>query len=231
VQTHFLIVDANLIPQTKTSSQLKEVEVEAKDWNATANERVWAVRKEGIGSGQRAEGEAEPSVMVWEVQIIQEFCDHGSLRSVLSDKTFLKRNGHLDAGVMLKLAGDVARGMLHIHSMQIVHGDLKALNILVTGESSLTAKVADFGLSVRMEHDQTHVSGMHAGTLTHMAPEILMSGHLSKAADVYAFGILMYEVQTKQKAFKGVPMHQLTSDVCSKMRRPVFPPEAPIKVG
>jgi len=188
--------------------------------------------KETVSSAEsgQEEGAGQPSILVWEVQIIQEFCDRGSLRNVLTDTELVNSStGRLEPSTVLKLAGDVARGMLHIHSMQIVHGDLKAPNILVTGDITLTAKVADFGLSVRMEQDQTHVSGMHAGTLTHMAPEILTSGRLSKGADVYAFGILMFEMQTGQKAFKGVPMHQLTTDVCSKMRRPVFPPDAPLK--
>eukprot|EP00951_Prasinocladus_malaysianus_P022746 scaffold191589_cov45-Prasinocladus_malaysianus.AAC.2 len=141
------------------------------------------------------------------------------------------KTGLMDPTALLKLAGDVARGMLHIHSMQIVHGDLKAHNILVTGADGLSAKVADFGLSVRMEQEQTHVSGVHAGTLTHMAPEILMSGRLSKAADVYAFGIIMFELLTGEKAFKGAAMHQLSADVCTKQLRPQFPLGSPPKVG
>ena len=131
---------------------------------------------------------------------------------------------------MFKIAGDIARGMMHIHSMQIVHGDLKAHNILITETNGATAKVADFGLSIKMDTEQTHVSGVHAGTLTHMAPEILMSGHISKAADVYAFGILMYETLTAQKAFRGVPMHLISSKICSGRERPMFPPGCPASV-
>ena len=48
----------------------------------------------------------------------------------------------------------------------------------------VTAKVADFGLSVQMNMAETHVSGLHHGTLTHMAPEVLLSGVQSNAADV-----------------------------------------------
>lgn len=52
------------------------------------------------------------------------------------------------------------------------------------------------------------------GTLTHMAPEILIKGHISKAADVYAFGMVLWELYTSQKVFKGIPRallgHQIT---------------------
>lgn len=47
-------------------------------------------------------------------------------------------------------------------------------------------QVADFGLSVKMDHMETHLSNTFQGTMSHMAPEILVKGYLSKAADVYA---------------------------------------------
>eukprot|EP00983_Pelagomonas_calceolata_P081776 1155691-Pelagomonas_calceolata.AAC.3 len=47
-------------------------------------------------------------------------------------------------------------------------------------------KVSDFGLSVRMENMETHVSSLFQGTMTHMAPEVLLKGTCSKASDVYA---------------------------------------------
>jgi serine/threonine protein kinase len=60
-----------------------------------------------------------------------------------------------------------------------------------SGRSSgrgVTAKVSDFGLAIKIdpEQDQTHMSGCFQGTITHMAPELLLSGHMSKAVDVSA---------------------------------------------
>lgn len=52
------------------------------------------------------------------------------------------------------------------------------------------------------------------GTLTHMAPEILIKGHISKAADVYALAIVLWELYTAKHVFKGIPRallgHQIT---------------------
>ncbi len=92
-------------------------------------------------------------------------------------------DGRLDLALVLNLALDVARAMVYLHSRDIIHGDLKARNVLLKSGSSepgraLTAKVADFGLS------QPLVSGQHAlgsscqGTLTHMAPEVLAHGQV-----------------------------------------------------
>ena len=64
----------------------------------------------------------------------------------------------------------------------------QALNILLQGQPDeprgMVAKVADFGLSVQMNQTETHVSGLYQGTLTHMAPEVLLNGAQSNAADV-----------------------------------------------
>lgn len=54
------------------------------------------------------------------------------------------------------------------------------------------AKVCDFGLSFALESAATHVSQAWQGTLTHMAPEIMLHGQMGKAADVYAFGITLW---------------------------------------
>lgn len=68
--------------------------------------------------------------------------------------------------------------------------DLKARNIMLKSSGTegrgVTAKVADFGLSTRMEHQETHLSSCFQGTLTHMAPEVMLEGRISKAADVYS---------------------------------------------
>eukprot|EP00873_Tetraselmis_striata_P011894 jgi/Tetstr1/432158/TSEL_021615.t1 len=139
---------------------------------------------------------------------------------------------------MLTLATDVACGMAHIHSHNIIHGDLKALNVLLTPSHreciyddaelpNLVAKVTDFGLSAKLDSAATHVSSNYCGTITHMAPETLLAGHLSKSADVYAFGILMYEFFTGKYLYKGLTIPQVSNEVIHKRKRPVFPPHVP----
>ena len=65
---------------------------------------------------------------------------------------------------------------------------LQVQNVLLRSNASegrcVTAKIADFGLSLKMDKQETHVSKVFQGTLTHMAPEVLLDGHQSKAADV-----------------------------------------------
>ena len=65
------------------------------------------------------------------------------------------------------------------------------------------------------------------GTLTHMAPELLLHGRMSKAADVYAFGIMLYELFTASEPFHGVPQALLGHQVIHERKRPAFPMRPP----
>ncbi|GLI68305.1 hypothetical protein VaNZ11_012666 [Volvox africanus] len=239
------------------------------------------------------------NVHSWEVRLVLEYCDRGSLRDVLNEAVVaaLHAKGRSDAGAAtgggggvggdgaadpegdagqrvqplaqlqqgLVAAGvvggggggataaaasgescplgyaevldnclDVARAMLHMHSENIVHGDLKARNILLktggVGDGrSYVAKVADFGLSLRIDPHETHVSNVYQGTITHMAPEVLLHGKVSKMSDVYAFAILMWQTYTAGQAFKGTPRALLGHEVTKMNRRPPFPLDTPFE--
>lgn len=60
-----------------------------------------------------------------------------------------------------------------------------------------------------------------------MAPEVLMFGKISRASDVYAFGVLLWELYTAQQAFKGMPKALLGHEVTKMGQRPEFPPDSP----
>uniref|UniRef100_A0A383WJZ4 Protein kinase domain-containing protein n=1 Tax=Tetradesmus obliquus TaxID=3088 RepID=A0A383WJZ4_TETOB len=91
-----------------------------------------------------------------------------------------------------------------------------------------TAKVCDFGFSQCLRAGQSHCSTAAAGTITHQAPEVLLSGHLSPAADIYAFGIILWELLTGESPFRGMLEGDLVVGVCDRKLRPVFPPGAPV---
>ncbi|GFR51737.1 hypothetical protein Agub_g14113, partial [Astrephomene gubernaculifera] len=111
---------------------------------------------------------------------------------------------------------------------------LKARNILLKSGGCgdgrpYVAKVADFGLSMRMDPHETHVSNVYQGTITHMAPEVLLHGKVSKMSDVYAFAILMWETYTGGQAFKGTPRALLGHEITKMNRRPQFPYDTPFE--
>ncbi|GAX79176.1 hypothetical protein CEUSTIGMA_g6616.t1 [Chlamydomonas eustigma] len=172
----------------------------------------------------------QTSIHSYEVRLVIEFCDKGSLHEALSMGAFLQGCG-LCVSAILETAADVARAIVHMHAADVIHSDLKARNIMLKSSGQdgrgFTAKVADFGMSSQINQTEGHVSSMFQGTLTHMAPEVLMQGHISKAGDVYAFGILMWELFAAADPYTDLPAALLGHAITQENRRPKFPPFAP----
>ena len=126
--------------------------------------------------------------------IVLEFCESGSLRQLIEDHYFDSiRN-------LIRVAKEIATGMAYLHSQQILHGDLSSNNVLFDKE--YTAKISDFGLS--RDFGGVTVITSALGTTCYMAPELLSSGKLNKAGDVYSYGILLLEMLTGKRAFSGM---------------------------
>jgi|JI10StandDraft_1071094.scaffolds.fasta_scaffold309369_2 serine/threonine protein kinase len=133
--------------------------------------------------------------------IITEFIDGGDLRKLLNDRHGLDwvREGR-------KMIFQIADGIRYIHSKGIVHRDLKSDNIFIS--SSNEPKIGDFGL-VKQMMDESGASligasvtgfGTGVGTPMYMAPEVL-AGQFHKASDVWAFGLIVWEVLSGQIPF------------------------------
>eukprot|EP00117_Sycon_ciliatum_P026691 scpid7703/ scgid21849/ Tyrosine-protein kinase isoform SRK1 len=109
-------------------------------------------------------------------------------------------------GEQLEYAFQVAAGMDYLHQRGVLHCDLAARNILINSDGVL--KISDFGLARLVGSPECHVSGKPAKFATRWtAPEVLFDGLLSKAADVWSFGIMFYEFVTSG----AVPYGDLTN--------------------
>lgn len=178
-----------------------------------------------IVSSAKDRNSSEQGIISYEVRLVLEYCDRGTLRDAL-DRNLFFSTSPFNYKAVLDTACDVARAMLHLHSGNVLHSDLKARNVMLRSSGSdsrrIVAKVADFGLSISLDDQQTHMSALYQGTLTHMAPEVLMRGHVSKAADVYAFGITMYELVTGCHPFSDTPKAHLGHAITVGKLRPSF---------
>lgn len=129
-----------------------------------------------------------------EPMLVMELMDHGSLLDVLQNETFV-----LDGDLVLPILRDIAQGVLFLHnaSPPIVHGDLKAENILVDGR--FHAKVADFGMGGKAFRKE---KVGEFGSPYFQAPEILRgSGVNTPASDSYAFGMILYEIYSRKEPY------------------------------
>uniref|UniRef100_A0A383VPR0 Protein kinase domain-containing protein n=1 Tax=Tetradesmus obliquus TaxID=3088 RepID=A0A383VPR0_TETOB len=159
-----------------------------------------------------------------EVWLVMELCGCGNLKEAYGTPR--------DTMAMARLVSrllEVAQGMAFLHAHRVLHGDLKAANVLLksTIYSSFghVSKISDFGLASRLLDGATHRSTQTTGTISHSAPEVLTTGRMSAAADVYSFGIMMWELFTASSAFKGHFGNVVQRVVAGE--RPPLPEEAP----
>jgi len=135
----------------------------------------------------------------------------------------LRQSGAFSQRRAIQFAIQIARGMAAAHDRGIIHRDLKPENIFLTRGGGL--KILDFGLAkMNPELDLvddgadsptligTSEPGMVIGTVGYMAPEQLRGEEVDHRADIFAFGAILHEMLTGQRAFKGTtPIATLSS--------------------
>jgi len=113
--------------------------------------------------------------------------------------SLLKRIGRIPLDKGVEIARQLCAGLAAAHDKGIIHRDLKPANIMIDGEGKV--RVMDFGLAALVaDSDDTKV---FAGTPAYMAPEQLAGGEATAKSDIYALGLILYELFTGHKAHTG----------------------------
>eukprot|EP00884_Botryococcus_braunii_P014358 jgi/Botrbrau1/22923/Bobra.0030s0002.2 len=178
-------------------------------------------------SSRGKKGTSQSTVVAW---LITEFCDKGTLAdAVIKGWLMTTRSpltGRTDWGAAMSVSRDIASGMAELHSHGVAHGDLSAGNVLLQSCSErpygFAAKIADFGLARQMDI-QSRISTDSYGTVSYLAPETFTQGIIGKAADVYAFGVVMWEVVSHTRAWAGMLHAQIMFAVAMRRRKLEFP--------
>ncbi|MFQ5807716.1 MAG: serine/threonine-protein kinase [Phycisphaerae bacterium] len=142
--------------------------------------------------------------------IVMEYVDGTSLRDLLL------RSGALDLSLALYVMRSVVSAVAALHDANVIHRDLKPANVLFDSDGE--ARVCDFGLAC--EFDVTAYKGQAGnigGSPLYMAPE-MFDGHVSPQSDVYALGIVLFEVLAGAPPFSAQTISEIKA--CHIVRQP-----------
>lgn len=101
----------------------------------------------------------------------------------------------------IDLAAQIAKGLSKAHEAGIIHRDIKPANVMVTSDG--VAKIVDFGIAKLSGHTGATRTGLTLGTVAYMSPEQIEHGVADAQSDVWALGLVFYEMLAGQRAFPG----------------------------
>jgi len=125
----------------------------------------------------------------------------------------------LPLGEKLRLSEQICQALANAHAHGIIHRDLKPENIMVTPQGD--ARLMDFGLARRLDDPRLTAEGSIMGTFLYMAPEIALGQEASPQSDLYALGVILYELFTGRTPFSADDLLALISQ---HLHAPVVPP-------
>ena len=167
-----------------------------------ATEPAWIERF--YAEVRHARGVSHPNVCrVYDVGEIEgrhflsmEYVDGEDLASLL------RRIGRLPPDKAVEIARELCAGLAAAHDKGVLHRDLKPANVMIDGRGR--AKITDFGLAVGVEGDKGGAEV--SGTPAYMAPEQLSGKGASVQSDIYALGLVLYEIFTGRKPFEAATL-------------------------
>lgn len=162
--------------------------------------------------------------------IAMEYCDKGELSRAIDKGEYVLSFDSLRPNMraILYSALDIAKGLEYLHSMGIVHGDLKPDNVLrksvEVDSRRCICKICDFGLSRKVGDILAETDTL--GMISYMPPELLRQGYVGRFTDIYSFGMLLWEMATSDVPFAEVDYNQIVLETVNG-RRPQIPDSTP----
>ena len=127
--------------------------------------------------------------------LVMEYVTGGSLRDLL------EAEGQLPAERAIEIGLDLADALTRAHRLGIIHRDLKPRNVLLAGDGS--PRLTDFGIAYAVNSHRITDSSTIVGTVPYLSPEACKGESLDTRTDIWAFGIMLYEMLTGEPPFSG----------------------------
>jgi len=145
--------------------------------------------------------------------MVMEYVEGSTLRNLITREAPMEPQRALD--LLIPVVSAVAAA----HEAGIIHRDLKPENVLISSRGQI--KVADFGLARAITAHTATANGMLIGTVSYIAPELVTHGHADTRCDVYALGVMLFEMLTGRKPHTGdTPIQVAYSHVHNEITLP-----------
>ncbi len=148
--------------------------------------------------------------------LAMEYIDGEDLASLL------RRIGRLPQDKAVQISRQICFGLAAAHDQGVIHRDLKPANIMLDGRGN--ARVTDFGVAALLEHIATPSDSQQTaviiGTPAYMAPEQLAGRETTKRSDIFALGLVLYELFTGKRATTGSTIDELRTRTGTRPTRP-----------
>lgn len=131
--------------------------------------------------------------------LVLEYIAGGTLKAAL--KRSLAGGKQIPLSDIVDWSIQIAEGLAYAHRRQIVHRDVKSDNVMITEEGNL--KLTDFGLAKLKDDVQVTKPGTTLGTISYMSPEQIRNEDVDQRADIWSFGVVMYEMVAGELPFRG----------------------------
>ncbi|MCP4289575.1 MAG: protein kinase [Gammaproteobacteria bacterium] len=140
--------------------------------------------------------------------LVMEYVSGGSLQELIA------ADGPLPINRVLEISLDVADALTRAHRLNIIHRDLKPPNVLLAEDG--TPRLTDFGIARMVDSTQITESGLMVGTLNYLSPEGCDGQALDERTDIWAFGVILFEMLTGDRPFSGDTMPTILAAIVSR---------------
>ncbi|KAJ3676826.1 hypothetical protein LUZ60_002550 [Juncus effusus] len=152
--------------------------------------------------------------------IVMEHPKHNSIRDFVRKN---KRKKKIPLKIAVRLALDVAKGMAYLHNLGFIHADLRSTNLIIMPDKSV--KIVGFEiLQIELKPEKMTAENT---TYRWMAPEMIQHRSYNQKADVYSFGIVLWELVTGKLPFENMTAVQAAYVIVNNGTRPIVPHDCP----
>jgi len=147
------------------------------------------------------------------MMIVSKYIKGGNLHDLVSNLSI-----DLPLTTRIKIINEIAKGMAFLHAREIIHRDLKSLNVLL--DDGYSVRIIDFGTSRIMDRDKLMTQAI--GTVSYMSPEIFNNEKYTEKTDIYSFAMVFWEVMARKTPFSELNSWNIPVMV-TKGERPLIP--------